>query len=373
MRRPFLVRILIILGLVSSAHYYLWLCLVARPQLAEPWAAIATIAVIALYASIPVGLIAMRRWPRTRSAPVLWVAYRWMGLGLYVMLASAVAQIVGSLAGVDATTRALVGLGAGTAIALFGFAHARRYRVKRVTIELPDLPVARYTIAQLTDVHVGPTLRRPFVERLVRDTNALGADAIAITGDLVDGTVDELRVHVEPLGELRARDGVYFVTGNHEYYWGADAWLARLVELGVRPLRNERVRLHDAIDLAGVDDSTSRAMLRGHGEDIPRAVAGRDPALPLVLLAHHPSAVERAAEAGCDVQLSGHVHGGGQMVPLGWIARLFERYIAGLYRVGPTQLYVSEGTGFWGPPIRVGTTSEITLITLASSRSAADP
>jgi hypothetical protein len=160
---------------------------------------------------------------------------------------------------------------------------------------------------------------------------------------------------------------VYAVTGNHEYYWNADAWLAHLGSLGMRFLRNERVRIRGLFELAGVDDITSRAMAAGHGEDIPHAIAGRDPRLPVVLLAHHPSQIARAVEQGVDLQLSGHTHGG-QLLPLGWLSRLFEPHVAGLARFGETWLYVNQGTGFWGPPMRVGTACEIAAITLASGQ-----
>jgi predicted MPP superfamily phosphohydrolase len=177
-----------------------------------------------------------------------------------------------------------------------------------------------------------------------------------ITGDIVDGRLEELRSHVEPLRQLKARDGVYAVTGNHEYYWNADAWLEHIRSLGIRVLRNEHVTIAGAFQLAGVDDTSA-------GEDLPRALVGRDPALPVVLLAHHPRTIARAAPAGVDLQLSGHTHGG-QLLPLGWLSRLFDPHIAGLARFGATWLYVSEGTGYWGPPMRVGTTQEITVITL---------
>jgi len=237
--------------------------------------------------------------------------------------------------------------------------------VRRVRIPLAKLPERGdgYTIVQLTDVHIGPLLGERFSRRVVDRVNALAPDLIVLTGDLVDGRVDELRRHVAPLGDLRARDGVFSVTGNHEYYWDADAWLAELRALGIRMLRNERVAIADGFELAGVDDSSSVKMAVGHGEDIPRALAGRDPALPVVLLAHHPSTIPRAVLAGVDLQLSGHTHGG-QLLPLGWLSRLFEPHVAGLARFGATWLYVSEGTGFWGPPLRVGTSCEIAMITL---------
>jgi predicted MPP superfamily phosphohydrolase len=238
--------------------------------------------------------------------------------------------------------------------------------VVRVRVPLAKLPAAAdgYMIVQLTDVHIGPTLGARFAGDVVAKVNALAPDLIVLTGDLVDGRVAELAPEVEPLRGLRARDGVYAVTGNHEYYWNAAAWIAHFGSFGFRYLRNEHVTIRSAFELAGVDDTTSRAFASDHGEDIPRALAGRDPALPVVLLAHHPNAIRRAVVAGVDLQLSGHTHGG-QLLPLGWLARLFEPHVAGLARFGATWLYVSEGTGFWGPPLRVGTSCEITALTLA--------
>ena len=240
---------------------------------------------------------------------------------------------------------------------VYGLVHvARGPRVRRVKVPLAKLPVASYTIVQLTDVHIGPMLGASSPRAWCAQVNALAPDLIVITGDFVDGRLSELRPHIEPLRGLRARDGVYAVTGNHEYYWEPEPWLEHLRSLGIRVLRNEHVTIADAFELAGVDDSSA-------GEDVPRALAGRDPALPLVLLAHHPRTIARAAPAGVDLQLSGHTHGG-QLLPLGWLSRLFDPHVAGLARFGATWLYVSEGTGFWGPPMRVGTTQEITAITL---------
>jgi predicted MPP superfamily phosphohydrolase len=221
-----------------------------------------------------------------------------------------------------------------------------------------------YTIAQLTDIHIGPTLGHDFLDAVVRETNALNADLIAITGDLVDGSVEQLRDKIAPLADLKARDGVYFVTGNHEYYSGAEEWCAHLETLGVRVLRNERVDVRGLFELAGVDDFAAEGMAPGHRQDIPAATAGRDPSKPIVLLAHQPKAVTEASAHGVDLMLSGHVHGG-QIVPFNWLVKLEQPYVEGLYRHGDsTWIYVSPGTGYWGPPMRVGTTSEITRITL---------
>ncbi len=248
---------------------------------------------------------------------------------------------------------------------------ARPPEIVEVPVEVARLPAAfaGFRIAQLSDVHVGPLLRRPFLEDLVRRTNALRPDLVAITGDLVDGSVDDLRHVVAVLADLRAPHGVWFTTGNHEYYMGADPWIAHLETLGVRTLRNARVAIERdgaAIDLAGIDDPTGVGF-PGHGPDLARALAGRDPTRPVVLLAHQPKQVRDAERLGVDVQLSGHTHGG-QLAPFGWLVRLVQPAVAGLHRFGPTWLYVSRGAGSWGPPMRLANPAEIAVIELRASR-----
>ena len=319
-------------------------------------ALVGTIALVLLTPSLPVVAILTRAMPRKAARPYLWVGYLWFALATYLLLGAA-ASHVAVAAGVAPRWAALAGIGGAVAVVLGGLVHvARGPRVRRVEIPLANLLVAAYSIVHLTDVHIGPMIGHDFVARLVAQVNALAPDLIVITGDLVDGRLSELQRDIEPLRGLRARDGVWSVTGNHEYYWNAEAWLAHIRSLGIRLLRNERVTIAGAFELAGVDDTSA-------GEDLPRALAGRDPALPLVLLAHHPRVIVRAAAAGVDLQLSGHTHGG-QLLPLGWLARLFDPQVAGLGRFGAAWLYVSEGTGYWGPPVRVGTTQEVALLTL---------
>jgi len=351
---------------LGSAHYYVWLRFVHAPHWPAPWTAIATIALVVLAPSLPVAAIVMRRLQREVARPWMTLAYLWFGLAVYLLLAAAITNLVVAVTPVGPRAAAVAGIAAAVAVVAYGLVRVRRGpHVKRVRVPLVDLPVAAagFTIVQLTDVHIGPSLRRAFAAKVVDRVNALEPDLIVLTGDLVDGRVRDLAGDVEPFGGLRAKHGVFAVTGNHEYYWNADAWIAHFTSLGMRYLRNAHVAM-PGFTLAGVDDSTSRAMAAGHGEDVAKAVADRDPALPVVLLAHHPSTVARAQLAGVDVQLSGHTHGG-QLLPLGWLSRLFEPRVAGLAKFGATWLYVSEGTGFWGPPLRVGTSCEITHITLA--------
>jgi predicted MPP superfamily phosphohydrolase len=270
--------------------------------------------------------------------------------------------------------RIVAGLVAGSALGLGGLGVvdvARRVRVKDVRIPLAKWPRAKsgYRVVQLSDVHVGPTIGKGFLEDVVAQANALAPDLIVITGDLVDGRVSALAEHVAPLAGLRAKDGVFFVTGNHEYYSGVDEWLAHLPSLGVRVLRNERVAIggagSDGFDLAGVDDWMAKG--HGHGPDLPRALAGRDESRAVVLLAHQPKQIAQAAALGVDVQLSGHTHGG-QLFPFNFLVHLAQPYVDGLHvHDGKTAIYVSCGTGYWGPPMRVGAPAEITHIELVAA------
>ena len=255
------------------------------------------------------------------------------------------------------------------AITLIGFFMARRVApVVDVKVPLAGLPreLEGFTIAQISDIHVGQTIKRNFVGAIVDRVNRLHADMIAITGDVADGSVPDLAHHTEPLARLESRHGTYFVTGNHEYYSGADAWIRELERLGARVLMNEHVVLdHDgaALTVAGVTDWSAHHFDPSHKSD-PHAAAQGAPAHALkVLLAHQPRSAQLAEAAGYQLQLSGHTHGG-QFWPWNFLVRLQQPFIAGLHRLGRMWVYVSRGTGYWGPPMRFGIPSEITLIRL---------
>jgi predicted MPP superfamily phosphohydrolase len=327
-------------------------------------------------------MLLFRLAPRSIAAPVSWVVYSWMGFAFFTLvllfagdIAKAVLALRHAHDPLDPERRrflaraigATVGIGA-TGISAAGLLAALRpVAVRTVRVGIGRLPehLAGYKIVQLTDIHVGPTIGRSFIEDMVARTNALEPDLVAITGDLVDGSVEQLGHLVEPLRNLRARDGVFFVTGNHEYYSGADEWLEHLRTLGVRPLRNERVAIRgaDGFDLGGVDDWTAHQFGDGHGMDMANVVAGRDASRAFVLLAHQPKAIDAAEAAGVDLQLSGHTHGG-QMFPFTYLVRFQQPYVAGLHKQGNTQIYVSRGTGYWGPPMRIAAPAEITRIEL---------
>jgi predicted MPP superfamily phosphohydrolase len=245
-----------------------------------------------------------------------------------------------------------------------------RVAVREVQVRLGRLPpeLDGTTIVQLTDVHIGPTIRRDFIEQIVETTNALEPDVIVITGDLVDGPVELLGPHAAPLAGLKARYGVYFVTGNHEYYSGAREWCAELERLGIRVLRNERVSIGEgdaSFDLCGVDDWTAGQFLPDHGPDLDKALAGRDPSRELVLLAHQPRALFDAVKRGVGLQLSGHTHGG-QIWPWNFMVYLQQPIVSGLKKIENTFVYVSNGTGYWGPPMRLAAPAEITRVRLSS-------
>ncbi|MFD4348685.1 metallophosphoesterase [Streptomyces coelicoflavus] len=237
-------------------------------------------------------------------------------------------------------------------------------KVKRVTVPLAKLPRAAhgYRIAVVSDIHLGPVLGRGFAQKVVDTINSTQPDLIAVVGDLVDGSVKDLGPAAAPLAQLKARHGAYFVTGNHEYFSGAEQWVAEVRRLGLLPLENARTELPH-FDLAGVNDIAGED--EGQGPDYDRALGDRDRARACVLLAHQPVQIHDAVDHGVDLQLSGHTHGG-QLWPGNLIAGAANPTLAGLERYGDTQLYVSRGAGAWGPPTRVGAPSDITVIELAS-------
>jgi predicted MPP superfamily phosphohydrolase len=255
-------------------------------------------------------------------------------------------------------------------VSVIGYFNARGLaRVVEVDVPIPNLPEALhgFTIAQISDIHVGPTIKKPYLDRIVDRVNQLQADAVAVTGDLVDGTVRELADHTAPLGRLSARHGAFVVTGNHEYYSGAEAWIAELRRLGLRVLMNEHVvveRDGAALVLGGVTDYSAGHFIDSHRSDPVQALAGAPAhAAVRVLLAHQPRTAPAAAAAGFELQLSGHTHGG-QFWPWNLFVPMQQPYVHGLNRHENLWVYVSRGTGYWGPPKRFGAPSEITKVRL---------
>jgi predicted MPP superfamily phosphohydrolase len=253
---------------------------------------------------------------------------------------------------------------------LWGYANARRTAaVLIVDVPIRGLPESLhgFRIAQISDMHVGPTIKHDDLRAVVAVVNRLRADLVAVTGDLVDGTVADLARHVAPLRDLASVHGTFFVTGNHEYYSGADAWIAELRRMGVNVLMNQHVVLVRGtaqVVVAGVTDYSAHHFEPTQRSDPLAALTGapQDAAVRL-LLAHQPRSAAAAARAGFDLQLSGHTHGG-QFFPWNYFVRLQQPFTAGLHRLGDLRVYTSRGTGYWGPPKRFGAPSEITLLRL---------
>ncbi|MER5556675.1 metallophosphoesterase [Streptomyces sp. NPDC002793] len=272
----------------------------------------------------------------------------------------------------DPSRRLFVARTVGGAAALAGLATVghgtygvlRGPRTKRITVPLAGLPRSAhgFRIAVVSDIHLGPILGRSHTRRIVDAINATNSDLVAVVGDLVDGSVADLGPAAEPLAELEARHGSYFVTGNHEYFAGAAEWVDHVRELGLHPLENARVEIA-GFDLAGVNDIAGES--EGQGPDFAKALGDRDRSRASVLLAHQPVVIDEAVEYGVGLQLSGHTHGG-QLWPGNMLAELANPTVAGYERYGDTQLYVSRGAGAWGPPVRVGAPSDITVVELAS-------
>ncbi|MBE1486042.1 putative MPP superfamily phosphohydrolase [Plantactinospora soyae] len=260
------------------------------------------------------------------------------------------------------TATGLVGYGVRTALG--------PPQIDRVQIPLAKLPRSMdgLRIATVSDIHIGPLAGRAHTERVVATINRLDADVVAVVGDLVDGTVGELGDAAAPLRDLRARYGSFFVTGNHEYYSGVEEWVVEIDRLGLRVLQNRRQEIlarGGVLDLAGVNDPAGEGLGVAAGPDFDAALGGRDPGRPVVLLAHQPINVYEAAKHGVDLQLSGHTHGG-QIVPFSYLVGLQQPVVSGHATIDGTQLYVTNGAGFWGPPVRVGAPPQVTLVELRS-------
>jgi predicted MPP superfamily phosphohydrolase len=378
-------------ALLGGIHYYIWLRLVRDAALPQPYRLVATVTIFVLAASVPLTMMLRRGLgDRDLSSLLLWPAMVWLGLMFILFFATLFVDVtrlavwgIGKLVGsapVDPGRRLFLariagGVIAGLGLAATGFALRSalgRVRVKTVEVPLRRLPpeLDGTTIALITDVHIGQVaLGREWLGQIVADINALEPDLVAITGDLVDGSVAELGDAVAVLRDLRSKHGTYFVTGNHEYYSGAVSWCDFLETIGVRVLRNERVTIGSgaaSFDLAGIDDYNAAGMAPGHGPDLARALDGQDASRELVLLAHQPRAIHEAAERGVGLQLSGHTHGG-QLWPWRYFVYLQQPFVAGLGRLGDTRIYVSNGTGFWGPPMRLLAPPEITRVVLRSA------
>jgi uncharacterized protein len=370
-------------GFLLLLHIYVGWRLLPGMPFGVVGAAVLLLWLVASAVAIPLALLSRRTEQQPLSDRLAWAGLLAMGsfssllvltflreVGLLVALAASPSLLKASwLPGIRAYSAVAVPILAGL-LTVVGLINARRRaKVRSVDVPIADLPAALhgFTIAQISDIHIGPTIKRGYVDAIVDAVNDLKADMIAVTGDLVDGSVRQLSRHTEPMSRLSARHGTYFVTGNHEYYSGVHGWVVELRRLGLRVLMNEHVVLrHDGADLviAGVTDYSAHHFDRSHRSD-PSAALARAPsdAAVKVLLAHQPRSAFEAAPAGFHLQLSGHTHGG-QFLPWNLFVRLQQPFTAGLHRLGNLWVYTSRGTGYWGPPKRLFAPSEITRLRL---------
>jgi predicted MPP superfamily phosphohydrolase len=407
----------VVLTLFGGVHYYLWRRLVRDVSVpGGRWRRTGTVLAVVLPLLGLGALVGGRALPLAAERWLAWPGYLWLAVLLYLTLALLVGEAVRPLlrralergteprpapeaepapagrgappapaparvpeprsqpAGAGPTRRLFVARTVGAAAAVAAGATVgygtygvlRGPRLKYVTVPLAKLPASAdgYRIAVVSDIHLGPILGKAHTQRIVETINGARPDLVTIVGDLVDGSVPELGAAAEPLAGLRARDGSYFVTGNHEYFSGAAPWIDFVRDLGVHPLENARTELA-GFDLAGVNDISGAN--HHAAPDYTKALGDRDTSRAVVLLAHQPVMVHEAVRHHVDLQLSGHTHGG-QLWPGNYIAELANPTVAGLETYGDTQLYVTRGAGAWGPPVRVGAPSDITIVTLASPR-----
>ena len=268
-----------------------------------------------------------------------------------------------------------VALAALAAVSVGALAALRGPHVRHVDIPVeglaPDLDGFR--IVQISDLHAGPTMRRAYVQRVVDMTRALAPDLIALTGDIVDGSVPRLAARIAPLAALASGERAFFVLGNHDYYSGASPWTAHFEGMGFRVLRNAHVTIARGaarLLIGGVVDFAARLSDPDARPRPDLAIDGDAGAAFRLLLAHNPKIAPLAERAGFDLQLSGHTHAG-QFFP--WtvvIHAVHGRHAAGLSRRGRLRVYVSAGTGTWGPPVRLGTRPELTLLRLVAANGA---
>ncbi|MFN3005433.1 metallophosphoesterase [Mycolicibacterium wolinskyi] len=384
----FIVVLATILGLM---HFYIWVRVIKNTTSPGRTRWLLTTILLALAVLLFATLILPRVIGLTESAWFAWPGYVWFALAVYLFLTLLVLEPVrlalrgwvrrapeppavedpqpavnrrlflarASAVAAGVASAGLVGAGMASALG--------PPDLLRVPVRLRRLDPAfnGFRIAVVSDIHLGPLAGRAHTERIVEMINETAPDLVAIVGDLVDGTVEELGAAAEPLRDMVSRDGTFFVTGNHEYFVdGTTAWLRELDRLGIHTLRNENTLIRRGsagFDLVGVNDVAGESI--AEPPDFDRALDGTDRARPTVLLAHQPVQVAEAADRGVDLQLSGHTHGG-QMWPFHYVVQAVQPSLAGLSNFGDTQLYVSRGAGFWGPPVRVGAPPDISVLTL---------
>ncbi len=357
----------IALTVIGGLHYYLIRRLVFDPMLPALQESLGMWAIIGAGLSILLMPIGERVMPPPISHAMVLPGSVWMGLAFLLVSFLALSDLALVLTDVTPTIarwRAGIVLGIAGSLTVRGLFNGLRLpAVNRVEVPLARWPESLdgFRIAQLSDIHVGPIRAAGFARALTERVNGLKPDLIVITGDLVDGSVRHVGPMVEPFKDLSAPRGCWFVTGNHDMYSGPYGWMERVEQLGWTILRNEHRVLDDFV-LAGVHDHQAGLIDPALAEDVKTALRGA-PDLPTVLLAHDPGTFKVAQKFPVDLQISGHTHDG-QIWPFKYLVRLVIPWVAGLYRVGDSAIFVSRGTGFWGPPMRLMAPAEITELIL---------
>ena len=375
------LSLLLGLGLPVALHVYIGLRLFTAPGWPAPWAAVGWGLLGLCFLILLAGFRAARREATGFSRVIQWGAYLWLGAFGIFLTAVLASDVVGAALSLSGTVTDMHALARGRAAAVLGtvvpavafaFVTARgKARVERTTVALKDLGpgLEGLRVVQLSDVHVGPTLDGVWLQRVVDQVNALKPDIVVITGDLVDGSVEELRDQMTPLASLEASLGVYYVTGNHEFYHGARAWMSEVARLGITVLTNEhRVveRGGARLVVAGVTDHDAGHIDPPLESRPDLALAGAPPDVPRLLLAHQPRTALSLQGLRVDLQLSGHTHGG-QIFPFMFFVKLQQPVVQGLATVAGTRVYTHRGTGYWGPPLRLGPAPEIASLTLVGA------
>lgn len=360
----------------------LWRCFILRAAFKPALRRHLGYALIATSSLLPVGmaqLLLMRHVPRWLARPLMTVTFSWLGTLVLFMETLILLEPIRLLVRPGARAAAFLARLVLVGVVLIACV-AIRNASKAPQVVFQNYPVpgllGNYRIVLLSDTHIGPTLGSTFASEIVDTVNPMQADVIIISGDLADGSVQELEPETRPFRRLQAREGVIFVLGNHEYLSGVNDWVRYITSLGWRVLRNSRAPL-SRVDVVGLDDYSGQDsvrfkmfLARMNLVQVPEPPAGlyrRNGQRPLVLVAHDPLSFMEGCRQGVDVALAGHTHGG-QIFPFGLLEWIEQGYVAGAYRCGSTRLYVSSGAGFWGPPMRLASRSEITVLDLTSAR-----
>jgi predicted MPP superfamily phosphohydrolase len=369
-----LALLVVMSSVIVGVHYYLGSRLIVGAALPQPFASLAWTMLWVFFASIFLGFLGGRLLPRSVARVAQWFGFIWMGAFGLLFVSTALSDLVLFIAerffAQDVSgwgpARALAVLAVVLPALSYGFVISARPKTKRVTVTIPglDKSLDGFRIAQISDVHIGETLSRQFAQQVTDQVNALKADAVAVTGDMIDGSVSKLHEEVAPLGGLRGKHGVFYVTGNHEYYHGGSAWEAEARRLGFTVLHNEhRVIADGKLVIGGVTDVEGARFSEAHAPRVDHAFAEAPTGVPRVLLAHQPRFAKRAKESNVSLMLSGHTHGG-QIFPFMFFVKLQQPVIGGFHVIDGVPTYTSNGTGYWGPPFRIGPRGEVTEITL---------